>query len=92
MNIQSVRPEIVAEAAKAKPKAKSANAESQSEGVVSDRYMPDQNENLMQALRNQPDVRSEVVDRAKILASDPEYPPREVIASVAKILVQNNER
>jgi len=92
MNIQSVRPEIVAEAAKAKPKSKNANNELPSEGVVRDSYMPEQNENLMQALRSQPDVRPDVLERARRLVADPDYPPKEVIGAVAKFLVQSNEK
>lgn len=87
MNIQSVRPEIVVEAAKSKPKTKSADNDTNRDGEVRDSYMPEHNENLMQALRNQPDVRPEVLDRAKQLAADPGYPPKDVINAIANTLV-----
>ncbi|MDD5348989.1 MAG: hypothetical protein PHQ12_02140 [Chthoniobacteraceae bacterium] len=87
MNIQSVRPEIVVEAAKSKPKSKSVDNETQNADGVRDSYMPEQNDNLMQALRNQPDVRPEMLERAKQLAADPGYPPKDVIDAIANILV-----
>jgi hypothetical protein len=87
MNIQSVRPEIVVEAANSKPKAKSANNDSQNDGEVRDSYMPEQNGNLMQALRNQPDVRPEILERAKQLVTDSGYPPKDVINAIANAIV-----
>lgn len=87
MNIQSVRPEIVVKAANSKPKSKSADNDTKNDGEVRDSYMPEQNENLMQALQNQPDVRPEVLERAKQLVSDPGYPPKDVINSIANALV-----
>jgi len=87
MNIQSVRPEIVMEAAKSKPKSKTADNEPQSEGGVRDSYMPEQNENLMQALKSQPEVRPEMLERAKQLAEDPGYPPKDVIKAIANLFV-----
>lgn len=88
MNIQSVRSEIPAEALPAKPKPKNANPEPQTGEVVCDKFTPMQNENLMQALRDEPDVRPEVVEKAKLLAADPDYPPKEVIGAIAKLFVQ----
>jgi hypothetical protein len=42
---------------------------------------------LKTALKNQPEVRPEVVDRARALAADPAYPSTEVIKHIAgKIL------
>lgn len=92
MNIQSVRPEIVAEAAKAKPKPKNTTTETQTEGGVSDSFIPMQNEGLMDALRNEPEIRPEVVERAKLLVADPDYPPKEILGEVAKILVEGDKR
>jgi hypothetical protein len=90
MNIQSVRPEIVVEAANSKPKTKSADGSSTNGEEVRDSYMPDQNENLMQALRSQPDVRPEVLERAKQLVTDSGYPPKDVIDSIANALVSGS--
>jgi hypothetical protein len=42
---------------------------------------------LQTALKNQPEVRPDVVDRARALAADPAYPPADVIKHIAgKIL------
>jgi hypothetical protein len=90
MNIHSVRPEIAAEAAKAQPKPK--NATTQTEGVVRDSYLPVKNEDLMDALRNEPEVRPEVVERAKLLVADPDYPPKEVLKKVAEALLEQEPK
>lgn len=92
MNIQSVRPEIVVEAARSKPKPKNVENEPQNEGGVRDSYMPEQNENLMQALRDQPDVRPEMLERAKRLAADADYPPKHAIKAIANLLVPGAEK
>lgn len=92
MNIQSVRPEIVVEAAKSKPKPKSVENETQNDEGVRDSYMPEQNDNLIQSLRSQPDVRPEVLERARQLVADPGYPPKDVINAIANILVPGTGR
>jgi hypothetical protein len=83
MNIQSVRPEIVVGAANSKPGTKSVDNDTQTPGTVSDSYLPEQNEDLLEALRNQPNVRPEVLERAKQLVADSGYPPKDVIESIA---------
>ncbi|WP_221029982.1 hypothetical protein [Actomonas aquatica] len=39
------------------------------------------------ALARHPEIRSEVVERARVLVDDPQYPPREVIDSIARELL-----
>lgn len=39
------------------------------------------------ALARHPEIRSEVVDRARAFVEDPKYPPREVIDSIARELL-----
>jgi hypothetical protein len=41
---------------------------------------------LREALNHSPEVRPEVVERGHRLAVDPNYPPREIIMSLAKLL------
>lgn len=42
---------------------------------------------LNQALSGQPEVRSEVVARARALAADPSYPPPDVIRRVGEMIL-----
>lgn len=42
---------------------------------------------LLTTLQNEPGVRSDVVARGRALASDPDYPPPEVIKQLAGLLV-----
>ena len=41
----------------------------------------------LDALRNQPDIRPEVVARGKELLNDPNYPSKEIVDSIAKLIV-----
>ncbi len=43
-------------------------------------------QNLVEKLMNMPDVRPEMVERGKQLASDPDYPPEEVVNALAEKL------
>jgi hypothetical protein len=46
------------------------------------------NENFLRSeLRRQPEVRSEVVARARALAADPNYPPMDVLWQVAGMIL-----
>jgi hypothetical protein len=46
-----------------------------------------QTDSLNSALANSPEVRPEVVERAKRLAVDPNYPPRQIIEQLAKLVI-----
>jgi uncharacterized membrane protein len=46
---------------------------------------------LREALNNAPEVRPEVVERAKKLSVDPNYPPRELIERLAKLMVETRD-
>jgi hypothetical protein len=41
----------------------------------------------LDALRNQPEIRPEVVARGKELLNDPNYPSKEIVDSIAKLIV-----
>ena len=49
-------------------------------------------ERLMKALERQPSVRPEVIERAKLLAADPDYPSADVLAKVAEKFVAAEKR
>ena len=46
-------------------------------------------ENLKAALNAQPEVRPEVLERAKQLLADGNYPPREIIRRLSEMLVKS---
>lgn len=41
----------------------------------------------LDALRNEPEIRPEVVARGKELLNDPNYPSKEIVDSIAKLIV-----
>jgi hypothetical protein len=43
---------------------------------------------LRSALQRQPEIRPEVVERARALVADPNYPPREVLQNIALQILQ----
>jgi hypothetical protein len=46
---------------------------------------------LREALNNSPEIRPEVVARGKALAVDPNYPPREIIEGLAKLMTETRD-
>ena len=52
-----------------------------------DRIYSGASAHIKAALARHPEIRSEVVERARALIDDPTYPPREVIDSIAKELL-----
>ena len=46
---------------------------------------------LREALNNTPEIRPEVVEKGKALAVDPNYPPRELIERLAKLMVDSRD-
>ena len=46
---------------------------------------------LREALNNSPEIRPEVVEKGKNLAVDPNYPPRELIERLAKLMVESRD-
>jgi hypothetical protein len=85
MNIESVNPDMPSVVSK--PRLQATESQQQSQGGVSDSLTTEQNEQLMGALRNAPDVRPEMVARGRSLAADADYPPDEVVSAVAKLFV-----
>jgi hypothetical protein len=46
---------------------------------------------LREALAHTPEVRPEVVERARSLAVDPNYPPRHIIEDLARLMVESRD-
>jgi uncharacterized membrane protein len=56
-----------------------------------DRLSSSQTDSLRQALANTSEVRPEVVKRARGLAVDPNYPPRAIIESLSKMMIESRD-
>lgn len=75
------------------PASKSVSApqtDSVSDQVEGEKLSSSSTKALREALQNSPEIRPDVVARGKALAADSNYPPREIIDTLAGLLV--NER
>jgi hypothetical protein len=61
------------------------------EAEASDRLSSANTQALREALNNTPEIRPEVVAKGKALAVDPNYPPREIIENLAKLMVESRD-
>ena len=88
MNIQPLKSESVSLPAKSKPQpAKPAQASTPKEPLQSTK-----NQRLMEALRNEPELRATEVERGKALAADPNYPSDDILGKLAEIFVSEAKR
>jgi hypothetical protein len=88
MNIQPVKSEGAPPPVRPKAppaKAPEAPAESESSGVTRETK-------LREMLAQEPAVRSEEVARAKVLATDPDYPSNDILAKIASMIVDGTSR
>jgi hypothetical protein len=46
---------------------------------------------LREALNSSPEIRPEVVTKGKALAVDPNYPPREIIEGLARLMIESRD-
>lgn len=58
-------------------------------GIASDQFTAEQSDALRSALAGQPEIRPEVVERGRALASDPSYPSMDILRRVGGILLQS---
>ncbi|SRR5258708_7946488 len=70
---------------------KAARTDSNQVPVKGDQFSSEQTQQLQQILSANPEVRPEVVERARKLANDPTYPPKEVIHQISKLLVDSQD-
>ena len=80
MNIPRVKTEGYVPPARTKPEPVKSST-SRSTGDV---FKPAQNQKLMSLINAEPDSRSEAVERARALVTDPSYPSNAVIDKVAR--------
>ncbi len=57
----------------------------------SERLSSANTQSLREALSKTPEIRPEVVENAKKLAVDPNYPPRELIERLAQLMTNSRE-
>jgi len=71
--------------------AKNAPAAKTTSETGGDRLSSANTDALREALNNTPEVRPDVVKRGRELAVDLNYPPREIIAQLAKLMLASND-
>ena len=81
MNILPIKSDAVQVPSKAKPKAEPNGTESTD---APGQEKVGRKERLIQALASEPAVRSDVLERARRLAADPDYPPADVLEKLAE--------
>lgn len=64
---------------------------SQTEADTNDSLSSAGTQSLREALANAPEVRPQTVERGRKLAVDPTYPPRAIIESLAKLMVESRD-
>ena len=89
MNIQPVKTDAVQAPSKARPKSAPDAAES---AGAPGQEKASRRERLAEALASEPAVRSEALERAKQLASDPDYPGPNVLAKLAARFIADAKR
>lgn len=89
MNIGSVKTDVVSQPPAAITPKPAAAASTPITGA--DSFTPAQNENLVNMLQQQPDVRPEAVERARQLAADPNYPGADLISRLANLVISDSQ-
>jgi len=56
-------------------------------GAGADRFSPENSKALQAALSDQPEIRPDVVARARVLAADPSYPSPAVLRQVGQVIL-----
>jgi len=59
------------------------------QGPEADRFAPEQSAALKTALSSQPEIRPEVVERARTLAADPSYPSAAILRQVGRVILNS---
>ena len=89
MNIHDIRTKIAVEGHSPKPKTAKSLPPPTS---AADSFKSEHLERYLQALGNEPDVRPEVLERAKQFVRDPNYPSQSILLQVADELIPPNRR
>lgn len=86
MNIPPITPENVSHVPKARTK--QAKTDFHHGTPLQDSVQTDGTDKLLTTLLGESETRTDVVERAKVLATDPNYPPADVVNKLAKLFVK----
>jgi hypothetical protein len=89
MKIQPVTTDAIQPTAKARPKVRADAVEPQD---VDGQQKTGRKERLKEALLREPAVRPEMLERAKRLAADPDYPSKDMLAHIAETFIADVKR
>lgn len=89
MNIQPVKTDAVQVPSKARPKSAPIAAEPSGTSANENTERKDR---LTEALANEPEIRPEMLERAREIASDPNYPGPNVFAKLATQIIRDAKR
>jgi hypothetical protein len=89
MNIQPIKTESVPPSSRPKSSQAAKGGEA---SPAADSVKPGIAEKLMEAIRNEPDARAEVVERGRALVADPNYPNAEQLERLAELFVKDARR
>jgi hypothetical protein len=87
MSINPVSPENIPQPTATTAKPVAAEKPKQQPAAAQDEFKPAQQAKIAAALASQPDARPEMVEKAKQLAADPNYPSADQLAKIAKMFV-----
>lgn len=89
MNIQPVNTDAIQPPSKARPKAPADAVEPQE---ASGQQKAGRKDRLTEALSREPAVRPEMLEKARRLAADPDYPSKDVLAHIAETFIGDARR
>ena len=89
MNIQPVKTDAVQVPSKARPKSAPSVAEPSGTSANENAERKDR---LTEALANEPEIRPEMLERAREISSDPNYPGPNLFAKLAERLIRDTKR
>lgn len=92
MNINDISSKIAVEHLGGKPKAASSKPAPPPSSGVSDSFKPEYIQRYTELLENEPDIRPEVLDRAKELVNDPDYPNEAILSKLAQEFIPRSPR
>lgn len=93
MNIHDITSKAAVEAPSPRPKGgTTAKPAAHHTSAAADSFKPEHLERYLQALGNEPDIRPEVLERAKQFVEDPNYPPESILLRVADELIPPTQR
>ena len=72
-----------------KTKAEDVKNEPQTTDASGSDFTPTQNNKMLELLKNQPEIRPEVLEKAQKLAADPNYPSTDIVEKLAKLFIND---